>query len=98
MAKHSLKSVLELPGEGSVVLGLLHDFADEPLLAVEVVEVELVVQLLEHGDPLDHVHAVEVIAILGRPVFSNRISLINMQDNQQIRYLYSPSTICIFCF
>ena len=69
-----LESGLELLGNGSVVLGLPHDFADEPLLAVEVVVVELLIEVLEHGDPLDDVEGVEVISILGRPGFRSGLS------------------------
>ena len=64
---HSLESTLELLGNGSVVLWLPHDLADQPLLAVQVIVVELLVQLLEEGDPLDDVQGVEVITISGRP-------------------------------
>jgi len=62
-----LESVLELLGHAAVVFGFLHDFADEPLLAVQVIVVELFVQVLEHGDPLDDVKSVVVISIIGRP-------------------------------
>jgi len=60
-----LESSLELLGDGSVVLWLPHDLADEPLLAVQVVVVELLIDILEHGDPLDNVHAIEE-SVLGR--------------------------------
>ena len=50
-------------GGRSVVGGLLHDFADETLLALEVVVVELLVDVLEHGDPLDDVEGVEVESV-----------------------------------
>jgi len=63
-----LESVLELLGHVAVVFGFLHDFADEPLLAVQVIVVELFVQVLEHGDPLDDVKSVVVISIIGRPI------------------------------
>jgi len=62
-----LESVLEFLGHAAVVFGFLHDFADEPLLAVQVIVVELFVQVLEHGDPLDDVKSVVVISIIGRP-------------------------------
>lgn len=42
-----LESTLELLGNGSVVFGLPHDLADQPLLAVQVIVVELLVELLE---------------------------------------------------
>jgi len=62
-----LESVLEFLGHAAVVFGFLHDFADESLLAVQIVVVELFVQILEHGDPLDDVESVVVISIVGRP-------------------------------
>jgi len=62
-----LESVLELLGHAAVVFGFLHDLTDEPLLAVQIVVVELFVQVLEHGDPLDDVKSVVVISIIGRP-------------------------------
>lgn len=62
-----LESRLELPGNCSVVLGLPHDLADEPLLAVKIVVVELLIQVLEHGDPLDNVEGVAEVTILSRP-------------------------------
>lgn len=61
-----LESALELLGHGAIVFGFPHDFADESLLAVQVIVVELFVQVLEHGDPLDDVKAVVVITIIGR--------------------------------
>lgn len=63
-----LESVLELLGHGSVVFGLPHDFADESLLAVEVIVVEVLVQVLEEGDPLDDVQGLEVVALVGRSI------------------------------
>ena len=68
LKKNLLESVLELLGHAAVVFGFLHDFADEPLLAVQVIVVELFVQVLEHGDPLDDVESVVVISIIGRPL------------------------------
>jgi len=64
-----LESSLELLGNSSVVLWLPHDLADEPLLAVQVVVVELLIDILEHGDPLDNVHAIEE-SVLGRSIFT----------------------------
>ncbi len=52
---HSLESSLELHGSSSVVLRLPHDLADESLLAFQVVVVELLIDILQHGDPLDNV-------------------------------------------
>ena len=62
-----LESVLELLGHAAVVFGFLHDFADESLLAVQVIVVERFVQVLEHGDPLDDVESVVVVSVIGRP-------------------------------
>ena len=67
MDQYLLESVLELHGHVAVDLGLPHDLADEPLLAVQVVVVELLIHVLEHGDPLDDVEGVEVISVVGRP-------------------------------
>jgi len=64
-----LESSLELLGNGSVVLWLAHDLADEPLLAVQVIVVELLIDILEHGDPLDNVHAIEE-SVLGRSILT----------------------------
>jgi len=64
-----LESSLELLGNGSVVLRLPHDLADQPLLAVQVVVVELLIDILEHGDPLDNVHAIEE-SVLGRSILT----------------------------
>ena len=62
-----LESRLHLLGNVSEVFLLLQDFTDQPLLAFQVVVVELLINLLEHGDPLDDVHGIEVIAIRSRP-------------------------------
>ena len=62
-----LESVLEFFGHSSEVFGFPHDFADEPLLAVQVIVVELFVQVLEHGDPLDDVHSLVAISIIVGP-------------------------------
>lgn len=69
-----LESSLELLGNGSVVFWLPHDFADELLLAVEVVVVELLIDFLEEGDPLEDVELVAEQTILSRPIF--RVSLL----------------------
>jgi len=63
-----LESVLEFLGHSSEVFGFPHDFADEPLLAVQVIVVELFVQVLEHGDPLDDVHSLVAISIIVGPI------------------------------
>jgi len=69
-----LESSLELLGDGAVEGGLLHDLADQPLLAVQVVVVELLVDLLEHGDPGHDVQAIEE-SVVGRPIDTLIISL-----------------------
>jgi len=58
-----LESVLEFLGHGSEVFGFPHDFADESLLAVQVIVVKFFIQILEHGDPLDDVHSLVSISI-----------------------------------
>jgi len=58
-----LESVLEFLGHGSEIFGFPHDFADESLLAVQVIVVEFFIQILEHGDPLDDVHSLVSISI-----------------------------------
>jgi hypothetical protein len=65
-----LESVLEFLGHGSEVFGFPHDFADESLLAVQVIVVEFFIQILEHRDPLDDVHSLVSISI---SVGSNKI-------------------------
>ena len=50
-----LESILEFPGNASVVFWLLHDFADHSLLAVKIVVVEVLVHVLEDLDPLEDV-------------------------------------------
>jgi len=61
-----LESRFEFLGHVAVVFGFPHDFADQPLLAVEVVVVESFIEVLEHGDPLDDVQTVHFITIIGR--------------------------------
>jgi len=70
-----LESSLELLGNSSVESGLLHDLADEPLLAVQVVVVELLVDILEHGDPGDDVQAIEESLVVG-PIDTLIISIL----------------------
>ena len=62
-----LESRLHLLGDIAEVFLFLQDFTDESLLAFKVIVVKLLVNLLEHGDPLDHVHGIEVISIRSRP-------------------------------
>lgn len=70
-----LESSLELLGDGAVESGLLHDLADQPLLAVQVVVVELLVDILEHGDPGDDVQAIEESVVVG-PIDTLIISIL----------------------
>jgi len=70
-----LESSLELLGDGAVEGGLLHDLADQPLLAVQVVVVELLVDILEHGDPGDDVQAIEESLVVG-PIDTLIISIL----------------------
>jgi hypothetical protein len=62
MLKNSPESSLELLCGRSVVLGLLHDLADDLLLALQVVVVKVAVHLLHDRDPLQHVEDVEIVA------------------------------------
>merc|ERR1711936_1259534 len=59
-----LESVLEFLGHVSEIFGFPHDFADESLLAVQVIVVEFFIQILGHGDPLDDVHSLVAIGII----------------------------------
>jgi len=58
---------LEVPGDISEVVLLLEDLADQSLLALDVVVVKLLVDLLQHGDPLEHVHGVESPSLVAGP-------------------------------
>jgi len=69
-----LESGLELLGNSTVVFWFSHDFADQSLLAVQVVVVELLIDILEHGDPLDDVHAIEE-GVLGRSILTVGFSI-----------------------
>ena len=62
--KNLLESRFKLFRQVAIVFGFLHDLADQPLLAVQVIVVELFVQVLEHGDPLDDVHSLVAIGII----------------------------------
>jgi len=57
------ESRLEVPGDISKVILLLEDLTDQSLLALDVIVVKLLVDLLQHGDPLQHVHGVESPAL-----------------------------------
>ena len=73
-----LESALELLGHAAVVFGFPHDFADESLLAVQVIVVEFFIQILEHGDPLDDVHSLVAIGIIvGSIDFDEKIYIIS---------------------
>jgi len=61
-----LESRFELLGHVAIVFGFPHDLADQPLLAVQVIVVEFLIEVLEHGDPLDDVQTVVVISVIGR--------------------------------
>lgn len=71
-----LESVLEFLGGGSEVFGFFHDFADQSFLAFQVVVVEFFIDVLQHGDPLEDVHSVEVISILARSVLGISFGLV----------------------
>merc|ERR1712165_359769 len=63
-----LESRFELLGHVAIVFGFPHDLADQPLLAVQVIVVEFLIEVLEHGDPLDDVQTVVVISVIGRSI------------------------------
>jgi len=62
-----LESILEPLGDISEGILIPEDLADQQLLAVNIVVVELLINLLEHGDPLQNVHGIEVIAEVSGP-------------------------------
>ena len=62
-----LKSILQSSGNISKVFLILENLTDQQLLAVNIVVVELLIDLLEHGDPLQDVHGIEVIAEVSGP-------------------------------
>jgi len=62
-----LESVLEPLGDISEVVLVPENLADEELLAVHIVIIELLINLLEHGDPLQDVHGIEIIAEVSGP-------------------------------
>ena len=62
-----LEARLEVPGHISEVVLLLEDLADQSLLALHVIVVELLVDLLQHGDPLKNVHGVESPSLVAGP-------------------------------
>jgi len=71
-----LESRLEVPGDISEVILLLQDLTDQPLLALDVIVVELLVDLLQHGDPLEDVHGIESPALAAGPGLSVVLSLV----------------------
>jgi len=62
-----LEARLQVPGDISEVFLLLQNLADQSLLALDVVVVKLLVDLLQHGDPLEHVHGVESPSLVAGP-------------------------------
>ena len=68
---YSLESILEPLGDISEGVLIPEDLADQKLLAVNIVVVELLINLLEHCDPLQNVHGIEVIAEVSRPLMQN---------------------------
>merc|ERR1712141_513042 len=62
-----LEARLQVPGNISEVFLLLQDLADQSLLALDVVVVKLLVDFLQHGDPLEHVHGVESPSLVAGP-------------------------------
>ena len=83
-----LESVLEPLGDISEVVLVPENLADEELLAVDIVIIELLINLLEHGDPLQDVHGIEVIAEVSGPKMRNKSN-----DLQVVCFLI----FCLFC-
>ena len=73
---YSLESILEPLGDISEGVLIPEDLADQQLLAVNIVVVELFINLLEHGDPLQNVHGIEVIAEVSGPSMQNTNEMI----------------------
>ena len=73
---YSLESILEPLGDISEGVLIPEDLADQKLLAVNIVVVELLINLLEHCDPLQNVHGIEVIAEVSRPSMQNTNEMI----------------------
>ena len=73
---YSLESILEPLGDISEGVLIPEDLADQQLLAVNIVVVELLINLLEHGDPLQNVHGIEVIAEVSGPSMQNTNEMI----------------------
>ena len=59
LTKNLLEARLQVPGNISEVFLLLQNLADQSLLALDVIVVKLLVDLLEHRDPLQDIHGVE---------------------------------------
>merc|ERR1712141_657121 len=62
-----LEARLQVPGDISEVFLLLQNLADQSLLALDIIVVKLLVVLLQHGDPLEHVHGVESPSLVAGP-------------------------------
>ena len=77
-----LESVLEPLGDISEVVLVPENLADEELLAVDIVIIKLLINLLEHGDPLKDVNSIEVIAKVSGPKMRNKSN-----DLQVVRVL-----------
>ena len=88
MIVHSLESILEPLGDISEGVLIPEDLADQQLLAVNIVVVELLINLLEHGDPLQDVHGIEIIAEVSGPKMRNKSN-----DLQVVCFLI----FCLFC-
>ena len=75
LIRNSLEARLEVPGDVSEVFLLLQDLADQSLLALDVIVVELLVDLLQHGDPLEHVHGVESPSLVAGPEGESQVKV-----------------------
>ena len=75
MIKNSLEARLQVPGDISEVFLLLQNLADQSLLALDVVVVKLLVDLLQHGDTLEHLHGVESPSLVAGPGSESRVKV-----------------------
>ena len=75
MIKNSLEARLQVPGDISEVFLLLQNLADQSLLALDVVVVKLLVDLLKHGDTLEHLHGVEFPSLVAGPGSKSRVKV-----------------------
>ena len=75
LTKNLLEARLQVPRNISEVFLLLQDLADQSLLALDVVVVKLLVDFLQHGDPLEHIHGVESPSLVAGPGSESRVKV-----------------------